>query len=242
MAHLQALRLPSTAWRHTVTKYQSPKHDGVLNKMGAPQCMARKRDGERCGMPARKMLTVCKRHGGNTSPGAQASERRVAEVDVKEKAERFLYKLGLNGDVTPEQALLDLVRRSAGMVNYYEMQLAQFVDRPGELVWTKVREDAQVGVAYAAEANVWLSLYDKERDRLAKVSDMALSAGIAERRIQLEEEAGRRFGTAVQEILDHMLNTVLAELPTAARLSVTDAWAQGVSDIVPKALRALEAA
>lgn len=100
------------------------------------------------------------------------------------------------------------------------------------LVWgqTEYRDktggdDAGQTVVEQAGINIWYQLYMKEREHLAKVSALALRAGIEERKIKLAESQGELVAAVLQRILN------------ALNLS-PDQWEQ-VPVIVPRELRAL---
>lgn len=100
------------------------------------------------------------------------------------------------------------------------------------LVWgqTEYRDktggdDAGQTVVEQAGLNIWYQLYMKEREHLAKVSALALRAGIEERKIKLAESQGELVAAVLQRILN------------ALNLS-SDQWEQ-VPVIVPRELRAL---
>lgn len=100
------------------------------------------------------------------------------------------------------------------------------------LVWgqTEYRDksggdDAGQTVVEQAGINVWYQLYMKEREHLAKVSALALRAGIEERKIKLAESQGELVAAVLQRILN--------------ALNLTPAQWEQVPVIVPRELRAL---
>lgn len=88
-------------------------------------------------------------------------------------------------------------------------------------------EDAGQTVVEQAGLNLWYQMYMKEREHLARVSSLALKAGIEERKIKLAESQGELVAAVLQRIL-HALNLSPAQ------------WAE-VPTIVPRELRALAA-
>lgn len=100
------------------------------------------------------------------------------------------------------------------------------------LVWgqTEYRDksggdDAGQTVVEQAGINVWYQLYMKEREHLAKVSALALRAGIEERKIKLAEDQGNLVAAVLQRILN--------------ALNLTPSQWEQVPVIVPRELRAL---
>ena len=100
------------------------------------------------------------------------------------------------------------------------------------LVWgqTEYRDktggdDAGQTVVEQAGINIWYQLYMKEREHLAKVSALALRAGIEERKIKLAESQGELVAAVLQRILN--------------ALNLSPAQWEQVPVIVPRELRAL---
>lgn len=177
---------------------------------------------------------MCDLHGGKTPAALAKAERTVAE----RQAVLAASQLGVLVETSPEQALLDEVHRCAGMVAYYGARAAEVVDGPDasaeaaearqELVWGRTREKTggdDAGTTYEAAPNIWLKLWNDERDRLVRVSAACLKAGIEERRVQLAEAQGALVAGAVRRILE--------------RLNLTDAQLVLVGEVVPQELRAL---
>lgn len=135
-----------------------------------------------------------------------------AAPQVKAAAEaRVLIALGGNREIEPAEALLEEVHRAAGAVDFIGQHLAQ--QAPGADDWA-----------------AWLRRYNDERDRLARVSAMCLSAGVAERLVELEEAKGRIIAELITAIIDD---------PTAG---LTDDQRQTMRTVAAGHLRALPAA
>jgi len=150
---------------------QVRRHDSdfCLSHDPATRCVAiRKRDGQRCTKPPTRGNNVCPSHGGNAPQVKAAGQRRIAA----QKARTHLETLGLPREVDPATALLEEVWRSAGHVAWL-----------GRIIAGADHDDARLdGSALVADGqpSVWVRLYNDERDRLAKVSKMALDAGVAQ--------------------------------------------------------------
>ena len=199
--------------------------------MTSKRCSATsKQTGQQCGNWAIPGLEVCRIHGGATKR-AKAKAGRVLETAAAAQAAQ---QLGLKLDTTPQQALLDEVQRAAGMVAYYGQRVAEIAEEdPNKLVHgvTRVeqREGFQAGTVRVAEpaVNVWLKLWNEERDRLARAAAAAIKAGIEERRVQLAEAQGALIADAIRRILN--------------RLNLTPEQLTLVGTVVPEELRALAA-
>lgn len=199
--------------------------------MTSKRCSATsKQTGQQCGNWATPGLEVCRIHGGATKR-AKAKASRVLETTAAIQATQ---QLGLKLDTTPQQALLDEVQRAAGMVAYYGQRVAEIADQDHTRLVngiTKVeqREGFQAGTTKTVEAatNVWLRLWNEERDRLTRVAAAAIKAGIEERRVQLAEQQGALIADAIRRILN--------------RLNLTPEQLTLVGTVVPEELRALTA-
>lgn len=123
---------------------------------------------------------LCYRHGGETERGRREGAWIVAHA--------FARAL----DVTPWEGLLTAVRIAAGKVAFCESKLAQAeVDRqlepPSE---NAVSEAGRTQDAQGTNLHYWVKQSELWHDKLARVSQMAISAGVAERLVrQLELEA-----------------------------------------------------
>ena len=199
---------------------------------GPLQCKAKsKQSGQRCRKPATPGLDVCSMHGGSTKKAKAKSQRAVQSA----KATAIAQRIGLKIDVQPQQALLDEVQRSAGMVAFYEEQVNAVAgidpDRLSRGV-TRVEEIqskfSTTTTTTEASVHVWLQLYNEERDRLVRVASAAIRAGIEERRVELAEQQGQMFVSVIRSILN--------------RLALSPDQQALVSTVVPEELRALAAA
>lgn len=125
----------------------------------------------------------CHLHGGATKSGVAAAERERAEQALADA--KLTY--GLPIDVEPGEALLGLVRTAAGVCAWLGRQVAVL--------------DAEKVTTVDGRTHPLVALYLDERKHLAQVSKDALAAGIAERRIRIEEELGGRLVTFVEGLL-----------------------------------------
>lgn len=214
------------------------------------QCTATVRaTGERCKKFAIRGARVCGSHGGRAPQVKRAAAARLAE----EEARRAVVTLGLPRVVGPGEALLEEVHRSAGHVAWLaekvrELDMVTGGEGAGEhaLVWgtTKVvdkgsGESPGVDTTEEARPSIWYTLYAQERDRLVKVCEAALRAGVEERRVRLAESQGQLVGGLVQRVLGALFDRLVAEGVAPDRLR--EVWAAAVAEIVPREFRALTA-
>lgn len=124
----------------------------------------------------------CKFHAGSTPSHVAAAERERVEQQLE--IARTTYGLPL--DVEPGEALLGLVRTAAGICAWLGLQVASL---PND------------GVTADGRTHPLVSLYLDERRHLAQVSRDTLAAGVAERRVRLEEAQGRLLVEFVERLL-----------------------------------------
>ncbi len=172
-----------------------------------PKGTCHRKDGQPCGMNPKAGVSVCRKHGGGAPQVIAAAERRQQE----EKARTAVATYGLPVDIDPGTALLEEVSRTAGHVRWLHDVVAEL--DPTALTWGDKQTSHQEGrgpeglvdittEVQAAGVNIWLELYLKERGHLRKVCTDALKAGIAERQVQLAEQAGERAGQWLRASLE----------------------------------------
>ncbi|RCK68283.1 hypothetical protein DT076_16685 [Desertihabitans brevis] len=208
-------------------------------------CGARTRSGAPCSNPPMLGQRRCRMHGGASPRARSRAERTLAEQQAALAATR----LGVLVETSPEQALLDEVHRCAGMIAYYGQRAREVEagtidgDRPNrldpddpretrrDLVWGITRQKTggeDAGTTEEAAPNVWLKLWNEERDRLVRVAAACLKAGIEERRVRIAEETGSLVAQVIRRVLD--------------RLELTEQQRTLVGTVVPDELRALASA
>lgn len=199
------------------------------------QRRSKSRDGAQCGAVALRGQDVCHYHGG-ASPQAKA---KAQERLTEEKARQLVATYGRKVETTATEALLDEVQWTAGHVAWLRDRVQEIesvatvegTDSEHPLVWGKTKEKQggeDWGQTAEAVPNVWLRLYQQERDHLVKVCSAAIKAGIEERRIQLAEQQGALVAQAIRAILGD--------------LQLTPEQQARVPEVVPRHLRALASA
>jgi hypothetical protein len=147
------------------------------NGLSHDRCGARTRTGGRCGLPAGWGTShvgsgACRKHGGNM-PNHLVRARRVL-------AERAVQTFGLPTSISPERALLDELARANGAVLWLARRVAEL--EPAALTWgvrKRVTREAadgesEITTEHAAAINLWVVLFQNERDRLREVARAAL--------------------------------------------------------------------
>lgn len=170
-------------------------------------CFAHRKDGKACGRPVAADADVCRFHGGAAPQVVQARHDRA----MRERITAALTSWDIPLDnVNPEQVLLDEVSRSARAVQFYGMLIAELntpdpnddgplanvvgVDErgnprraaPATMLWGR-DHDGDLG------QHVLVQMWNDERRHLARVSKMAVDAGIAERSIALAENQAQQI-------------------------------------------------
>lgn len=215
---------------------QLPEGFEEFRSDGRRRCWGRnKKTKDQCGSIAMSGQNVCMFHGGKAPQAIKKAEQRVTE----EKARRIVATYGRRIDTTATEALLDEVQWTAGHVAWLRERVQEIesdavvatADREHPLVWGVTREKTggeDRGTTEEAVPNVWLKLYQQERNHLVKVCAEAIKAGIEERRIRLAESQGALVAQAIRAILTDL------NLTTEQQLRV--------SEVVPRHLRALASA
>lgn len=130
---------------------------------------------------------TCRMHGGLMPNVAQhAHEQRMIE-----EATKTLKMYGEPIDKDPQEALLDLVHRTAGHVAWLGDYISKFEDAKF------LKQVTEGGIL----PSVWIRMYQDERALLMQISKAAVAAGVAEREVRLKEEQGRLLAAVIQAIL-----------------------------------------
>lgn len=136
----------------------------------------------------------CKLHLGSTVHGRERA--------AKEGAAKALISLGVPIEANPQQALLEQVWEAFGNVAFLRTRVQALGINP-----------AVAGRAGDARPHIFVTMYNEERDRLAKMCQLAVGAGIAERAIAMAEQQADAIVAVVTRVLDSL------ELPPAKRLA-----------------------
>ena len=202
---------------------------------GKPRCWGRsKKTGKQCGQASRPGQHICRFHGGNAPQNLAKAQERI----VEQKAAEIVATYGRKINTTATEARLEEVQWTAGHVAWLrervqEIESGEASGADGEhpLVWGKTKEKQggeDWGQTSEAVPNVWLRLYQAERDHLVKVCSAAIKAGVEERKIQLAEQQGALVAQAIRAILGD--------------LQLTPEQQARVPEVVPRHLRALASA
>lgn len=167
----------------------------------------------------------CSKHGGNTANVRKGSAMEAGRHLIERyKAEQTLF----GGDpdliqLTPQQALMEEVRRSVAMVRYLQSQISTWNPGAGDLgALPALTDETTRGQGTPTDAAEWLRLYREERAHMVRVCKMTIDAGVDIALLALEQQKGVLLASAVREILD--------------QLSLSPEQAQRVPEVVPSVL------
>ena len=151
--------------------------------------------GARCKNRRVPGLEVCHYHGGGSPKAKEAGRKRLAIAKAEEDARKAVELFGGKRDISPDEALLELVQRKAAEVEYWRARVAKVKER--KLLGGDVKRVTSVDkdeTTWEAREHVALSqLHQAERD-LMKMAVAAKNAGVQEARIRLAEaQAGLMF-------------------------------------------------
>jgi hypothetical protein len=152
----------------------------------------------------------CKFHGGTTEAGRKSAARSYGRDLIQREKARFGGDRNLLDGISPEEALLEEVRRSVAMVRFLEDAIAkwQMEANPDEHAQVgglpRLVDETSRGAASFTDEREWLMLYREERKHAAQVSSLAINAGLAERMVRIAEKQGEVMATAIQAILTHL--------------------------------------
>lgn len=129
--------------------------------------------------------TVCRLHGG-MAPQVQAAAKRRLEAQA---ATADLARMGVSIETTPIEALEAMLFEAAGNVVVLR-ELAAAMDKP-------LAVEQGPGGAKKLVHHPLVTLYNEERDRLARLSEACIKLGLDERRVNLAENHVERLFKAV---------------------------------------------
>jgi len=128
----------------------------------------------------------CKLHGGNTQTHKKHAVKESARKESDKAHAMLAARFGELVPVEPTEALLTILHLSFGHLCWLRSELAHM---PSKTTF---------------EGQVFLRMYDDERDRVARISKAALDAGVQERAIKLAERWGEMLGDLLAGIFHEL--------------------------------------
>lgn len=184
----------------------------------------------------------CKFHGGNTPAGKKAGAKAIGRSIIEQyrREAAFGDRRDPLNDITPEEALLEEVRRSVALVRWMEERIQAWeiedisvLTDPEKGQYHEAMQfrtglptlmtESVKGTPYATDVHSWLILYREERAHMVRVSKLAIDAGIAHRMVSIAEQQGQMLAVAIRA--------------TLAALALTPEQMQLVPKVVPTILR-----
>lgn len=226
-----AVRINAQNLDKAIKRYRgAPEYAPGQERDGKLICGAKKRGkNEACASSPVPGGTRCGRHGGNSPKAKAAAEQRTAQQQLTQQ----VGTLGIREkypDIDPGQALLSEIQISHAHVQWLRTKVAEI--EPNELVWGITKTESGIGpqgpvdtTTQEAGFHTWYQLYTREREHFAKLTTMALKAGIEARKIALAEQQGAMVARALQEIF--------------GKLALSKQQAALLPTVVPAALRQL---
>lgn len=195
-----------------------------------------------CHKPAIKGTNACLRHSGLSREKAKAK----GEVTMA-AAERMAKR----DDITPSEALLELVQGAAGEVEYWRRRVGELDE--AELTWGVTKKvtggssgsggDGNGGGQMTLEAKPHIAYVQKVEAelRLERFASAALQRGVEVELLKIARSRGQVFGGVMQRVLDGVYRGLLESLAgfPEAREAIEGGWPVLVSEVVPRELRAL---
>lgn len=161
----------------------------------------------------------CKRHCGNTETGRKNGAREMYAAELAGRT-RF-------GELIPTDPMLGLlgeVSRTAGAIAYVQRLIEETQD-PG----TGEPHITEVDLNGVSRPTALYRLWQEERAHLAKVSKMALDAGVAQAQLDLVAAYAERFLDSLEAVLrDCGLDPDAPEVSEAVTRRLALVSAQGV--------------
>ena len=157
------------------------------------RCAAHRRDGQPCTQWPVRGADKCKMHAG----------RKASDLIGQHEATRAAATYGLPVDIDPHDALLAEVHRTAGHVQWLGQVVEQLEQKAltHGITRTVQKADGNRDVTAEAAVNVWVKLYQDERDRLTRVARAAIECGVAERTVRVAEDQARQLANVVSAVL-----------------------------------------
>lgn len=157
-----------------------------------PLCAKHRKDGQPCGGEPIRGTDTCRMHAG----------RKVSVIRQEVSARLAVQELDLDREANPLDELLTEVQRAAAAVRWLGDKVNALDD--DAITWglvKKVRDKDGKSTTHGAGVNLWVKLWQEERDRLARVCKLALDAGVDERRVRLAESQGAMIVDVIRATL-----------------------------------------
>lgn len=194
------------------------------------------------------MGPVCVNHGGR----APLARRKVAEEVQRQELEYAVTRFAVRKDLSPEDALLDLVQYQAGVVDFWRQEVEK-VPRD-QLTWGVLKRIDKTGGLWdeltettGAAVDLTYQLLREAQQDLSTYAQACIRAGIEDRKVRIAEQQGELFAAGQRRILtsmfEEMANLLRANGVTDEDILATlrKGWLLAQQVVVPREMRALAA-
>lgn len=142
----------------------------------------------------------CSNHGGATRNGAKHAAREEADELVSEVA----GLAGVGEPIDPHAVLERLVWMAWAKVQWFTSKVEAL---QSETVLVRPRKEAMGGkegtvrdLRDMEQLNLWIQLQDEAMERAARMSTMAIKAGVEERTVRVAETYGQTIGMLLERV------------------------------------------
>lgn len=201
-----AVRITAQNLDKAIKRYRgAPEYAPGQERDGKLICGAKKRGkNEACASSPVPGGTRCGRHGGNSPKAKAAAEQRTAEHEAREI-------LGRIDPTAPKQnpveMLMTLIYGKSAEIGWLRQKVKSMTEE--ELTYGLTERQEGVGPqgpvdvsTYKTEQNIWWKLLREAENQLAQWTNMALRAGVDERRIRLAENQANAVVGVIRNVLD----------------------------------------
>lgn len=140
----------------------------------------------------------CQLHGGRGVAQASQGVRLMRDMQARQAVTSLAEPI----DIDPIDALLHLVHEAAGNVAFLGARVADLGYSLVGDVYSVARDGSAVPVSEDARGIV--KLYNEERDRLAKVSKIAIEAGVEKKQVELLEQQADLLVTVLRAVVQQL--------------------------------------
>lgn len=161
----------------------------VHERDGLPTCAAHqsKNPGVPCGKFPKHGMRVCGNHGGSAKQVERVADENIKRAEAERQAAKMLAG---KRDIAGADAITEMVQMSAFAVGFYAEMVAN------------LGEDVTQETMFGPSPNIWVKLWNEERERLVKFAAVEVNLGLQERRLELEQLAGQRIAALIRAFLD----------------------------------------
>lgn len=132
--------------------------------------------------------------------GVTTAATRKRMVDEIRATARF-GQMPIPADMSPVDVLVDELKRSAGFCFWIESQMAEWEDELVDLQTENLDDKGSMQIAPNNKA-LWMDVWQRERQHLARVAKMCIDAGVDQRRVELAEKQASMMFMLINEALD----------------------------------------